>query len=91
VIGLLADSEVGFLSRVVVVSAMFWWAHWDSNPEPKDSSARSFPSGLDYVIAHGSTRCGRRELNAVIEGLNPPLVSTPSAGAPTARLGVTMP
>ena len=49
--------------------ATLWWAHWDSNPEPKDSSAQTFPPGLDYVTAHGLIRCGRRELNAVIKGL----------------------
>lgn len=27
-----------------------WWAHWDSNPEPRDSSLRVFRHSLDYVF-----------------------------------------
>ena len=46
------------------------WAHWDSNPEPKDSSLRTFRCSLDYVFTHG---CPLRVsgVDAVIKGTEP--------------------
>src|SRR5690606_40134240 len=32
------------------IQASCWWAHQDSNLEPKDSLTRMFPSGADYLI-----------------------------------------
>lgn len=49
-----------------------WWAHQDSNLEPKDSLSRAFPPGADYLITRSLRWWGAGRSSLSSRALQPP-------------------
>jgi len=50
---------------------LIWWAHQDSNLEPKDSLTRKFPSGADYLFTRDRSRLGAGRSSLLSRALEP--------------------